>query len=49
VLTTELAVAKAKLDKNPVKLAYKEQKALVVRGDLSRSEFEDFSRRYENI
>lgn len=41
--------AKAKLDSTPVKLAYKEQKALVVRGDLSRSEFEDFSGRYENI
>ena len=49
MLTTDLAVAEAKLSVNPVKIAYREQKALVVRGDLSRSEFEDFSQRYENI
>ena len=49
-LTTEIAVAEAKLKKNPVKIAYREQKKKVLDSEVEKGEeFEEYKQKYEEI
>jgi uncharacterized small protein (DUF1192 family) len=49
-LTTEIAVAEAKLKKNPVKIAYREQKKKVLDSEVEKGEeFEEYKQKYETM
>ena len=49
-LTIEIAVAEAKLKKNPVKIAYREQKKKVLDSEVEKGEeFEEYKQKYEEI